>query len=146
VATTGTNAPVGEKDRLGLMTDDGATLIWDLPTVSGDDADDDLPYTGGAGGTMASISVSLLPDGFTVNFQRGSRSWESDVLGYNGAATTLASIAFTGNGNDEGNKASGFFLDDVHVEGTIVPEPSSISLLGLGLLGLAGFSGRRRRR
>jgi MYXO-CTERM domain-containing protein len=37
------------------------------------------------------------------------------------------------------------WIDDVHVELVAAPEPGTVTLAGLGLLGLAGF-GRRRRR
>lgn len=82
-------------------------------------------------------------------------SWNGTVLSSNedapGFPYTHFSFLVTGTGSDTLNFSSYnvpafFFLDDVAVNlvASAVPEPASLTLAGLGILGLVGYGWRRR--
>ena len=140
----------GEVMRLGVVSDNGGTVTWDLPTVIGDDADLDLDSTGGSfnRGHVAVVDLALRSDGFVVDFENFStrntpNSYTTAILPYNGSATELTRIEFTlpGDITDPNNTSvqGGYVLDNIIVS---VPEPGSVVL---GLIAAAGlFVGRRR--
>jgi len=53
-------------------------------------------------------------------------------------------LGFFGNGGGTSGN-SDFDLDNIRLDGTLIPEPSTFALAGLGLLGLLGFTRRGRR-
>jgi len=67
-------------------------------------------------------------------------------------ATTLTPVAFSWTGNTVTLNYNGLLVStssitllDVSGEGTTVPEPASIAVLGMGLLGIAGIRHRKRK-
>jgi len=133
-------------ERLAVITDSGATTTYNLPTVSGADADDDLPNVSPdfTVTETAWITLNLADSGFTIDFSRtGTRAYTTSTLDYNGSATELSKIKFflRGHASDDGQRA-GMFIDNLLVT---IPEPSTFVLAAVGLLGLL-VSGRRMRR
>lgn len=145
----------GEVQRLGVLSNGGATLTWDLPTIVGDDADGDLDSTGGGHnrGFNATVELILGATGFQIDFENYFTSnrnptpnaYLTDVLPYNEAATELAEVRFTFAGgidpNDPGSTSlqSGYALDNIRVTG--VPEPTAVAL---ALIAAIGTLARRR--
>lgn len=145
----------GEAERLGIVSDAGGTLTWDLPTVLGDDADGDLTSDRYRNGNIAVIDLALEDDGFIVSLENfrpdpDTNAYTTAKLPYNGSATELAKIEFTFQGafeingvdqTDDNSYRSGYALDNIRVTG--VPEPNS---LALGLIAAGGLLARRRKR
>ena len=147
----------GEVARLGVVSDNGSTVTWDLPTVVGDDADGDLTSDRFRRGNIAAIDLKLESDGFTVMFENFrvnnagddlSNSYTTAKLPYNGPATELSRIEFTYAGaflvngidqDDDSSFQSGYALDNIVVG---VPEPVAGALVvfaaGAMLLGCRG--------
>lgn len=100
--------------RLGYVTGDVAQ--WDFPTVTGEDANANLSFFTGDTGqwpkSIGSISLQLSETGFTVQFDNSQESYTTDILSYNGNATRLSRIEFSG------DSTSGFWLDNILVDGT----------------------------
>ncbi|MEM0964899.1 MAG: hypothetical protein AAGJ81_01945 [Verrucomicrobiota bacterium] len=140
----------GQTERIGVVTGGGATTTFDLTTVSGVDAIEDLDATNSvlAGGF---ITLTLNTDGYTIGFSSvtggpvaDSIGYLTDTIAYNGAATSLSRIEFQLAGAPGGNNAnrSGIYLDDLNV--SIIPEPSGLALVG-GFLSFGLVAVRRRR-
>lgn len=146
---------VGERMRVGVVSNTGSTVTWDLPTVIGDDADFDMENTGGKfnRGQIAEFNLTLGDNGFVLDFENFStqltpNAYTTDVLPYDGPATELTKIeitfqgAFQVNGvdqTDDNSFRSGYALDNIRV--TSVPEPHSIAL---AVIATAGMFVRRR--
>ena len=143
----------GERERLGVISDNGGTLTWDLPTLIGNDADGDLPSDRYRRGNIAIINMDLEDDGFFLSLQNFridpdtgndvSNSYSTDKLPYNGLAAELAQIEFTFPGaflvngvdtTDDSSFQGGYALDNILVTG--VPEPTSVALSLLAAVGL----------
>jgi hypothetical protein len=135
-AVSATGGIAGERLRVGYV--DGASAVtWDLPGAS--DADNDLPFT--ATGPNGTISLSLTATGFMASLSGGLNSYTTSEIAFNGGSN-LAYLQFEGQGGGNNNLRSGYYLDDITVTGTVVPEPSSALLLPLGAFGVVV---RRRR-
>ena len=102
------------------------TVTYDLPTVSGADATDDMPNVGNPAFTDADhsrITLMLTTNGYVIGFHRtDARIYTTTTLHYNGSATNLASIEIRYNGGGT-SVSSGFFVDNIHVEGSLPPGP-----------------------
>ena len=66
------------------------------------------------------------------------------VLGRGESAIDLTQIDILFSGGNNNNVRSGFLLDNLIVEGHVIPEPSTFLIWSLGLLGLAAYARRRR--
>ncbi len=147
----------GEVQRLGVLSNSGATLEWDLPTLVGDDADGDLDNTGGSHnrGFNAAVNLILGANGFQIDFENFFTSnrnptpnaYLTDVLPYNESATELAEVRFTfAGGIDPSDPSStsfqsGYALDNIKVE--LIPEPSSAALALFAAVALYAKTRRR---
>ena len=125
-----------EQERLGVVTDAGATVTWDLPTTVGEDKDRDLNGTGGppAGSEfpdlfiendeIGSIQLFLFADGYIIDFTHNPlnttarfNAYTTDVIPYNGLGTDLAQLEFTYEASDATGRNSGYLLDNILVIG-----------------------------
>ena len=126
----GTNNNGGE--RLGVVTDDGATVIFDLPTTIGEDQRADLDNMGGFslengpgfGAEIANIVVRLGEEGFVVDFSYpeeatspNANAYRTALLPYNGDGVDLAQLEFTYEGSTANGRNSGYVLDNILVTG-----------------------------
>lgn len=147
-------------ERIGQVVDDGARVVWDLPTVEGDDAPNDLDNTGGftldngpgLNAEIADVLLKLSANGYTINFSYPedntsafANAYITDSLAYNGDATELAQIEFTYEASGATGRNSGYILDEILVtslgeilfgdfdsNGTIDVDDFSILAMNLG--------------
>lgn len=119
--------------RIGVLTDEGNTLVWDLPTVVGDDGPEDLDNIGAAaaegggyavGDEIPRILLKLGANGYTIdlahselNTSAQANAYVSDTIAYNGPATDLAQIDFGYAASGANGRNSGNVLDNVLVTG-----------------------------
>lgn len=101
-------------------------------------------------GTWNSTNAAAKPSdmhGLTLTIENGQITYSFDAGTAGGTLTfalsntdDLAGLEFTSLQNG-GSDNAGYWLDNISVDGTLVPEPSSLALLGLG-----GLAMMRRRR
>ena len=131
-----------KKTWLGLATvSDGGNVTYDLPTIDGDDFNGDLP---GAGkppydpGLLGVVELTLGAEGYSLFFESGTNFYTSDVLAYNGEASSISQLAFTFFGDENENPLrSGFVLDDILVSGVVVEESLAGDCNGDGVLDIS---------
>ena len=122
----GTNNNGGE--RLGIVTDDGANVLFDLPTIAGDDQPADLDNTGGfplgVNDEIATVTLSLGATGYTIDFAHDEQNtsaqanaYTTELISYNGPGVDLAQVEFTYSANSATGSNSGYVLDNVLVTG-----------------------------
>ena len=120
-------------ERLGVITDGGNTVDFDLPTVVGNDRPEDLNNTGGGalpdvfgtGDEIGSVTVRLGANGYFIDFSHhpdhtdNSRhnAYTTDVISYNGNGADLAQIEFTYEASTANGRNSGYLLDNILVTG-----------------------------
>lgn len=85
-------------------------------------------------GVTTTFNTTASTPGQPLNWLTGSFTFTS-----NGADV----ISFTAQGPSDG---LGMLLDDVAVNTPVVPEPTSLGLMGLGIVALAGFAKSRSKR
>jgi len=118
----------------------GGTILAESPddkpwsTHNGFSADLTLDATGWAL-TTGSINWSSAP--------ASSGTWAAASLSLNDLVTDSMYFVSSSKGGREGGAVR---IVGLSYETTVIPEPASLALLGLGGLGLLLFSGRRRRR
>jgi hypothetical protein len=96
-----------------------------------------------AGWTQLGIEVDALGDGGQIRFYiDGNQVGTSFRAGANGGAGSLSAVdlRYVRIGNNS-KTYENFWYDDI----SVVPEPSSLIIAGLGCLGLVGYAVRRRR-
>ena len=116
-----------QNTRLGVFTDAGNTLNFDLRTVVGSDTGGDLTNIGGPAfgnnDNIGSVSVRLGADGYVIDFVHVSQSasnfnaYTTDLIGYNGNGADLAQIEFTYEASTNTGRNSGYILDNILVTG-----------------------------
>lgn len=103
---------------------------------------------GAAGSEAGNDILTVLVDGAVVHT---GTTWESYF--YNNAdggipapsARAVDSLLFRQSGTAQpGNAGGGFYFDNVVVNNSVIPEPSSVVLMMLGLMGLTSYSKPRR--
>jgi hypothetical protein len=91
---------------------------------AGTDLSANISHTGSTHGTVATMNYSLFSGTFVAS-----------------SATTT--IRFTS--LDPAGTSGGIILDAVALNESLVPEPGTLALSGLGILGVVGYGWRRRR-
>ena len=105
--------------------------------------------------TITGTTGNLLQNSPLMNTpSMGNHDWESsgvltftptsaDLIGGGDTGSAILTFLAWGNGGSDVNQPPTVFLEGVNTPPT-VPEPATLSLLGVGLLGLGAFSLRRR--
>ncbi len=97
-----------------------------------------FPFSDPAGAGSLTVAGTLNADGTsaTIDFTESNLTW----TGFGGTLLMADQALGGGNGTIDGD----FTLSDVEVTANPVPEPATMLLFGLGMLGLAGVSRRKK--
>jgi hypothetical protein len=123
---SGTISPTGRINSF----DSGTVLSTNLPATG-------VAYTVGTFTATAPASYRVAQAFFTVN---AGGAWTDGADVFSGEFNGLADISTNGL-----NQIITLNFDTASVNGQVIPEPGTVSLLGLGLVGLV-LAGRRSRR
>lgn len=148
-----------------FLGDPGGLVYIAQGSVGGRDAwaatwDMTRGFPGGAGltGSTVSFQAVLIDRGsgdFTMEFNYGALAWDAGFageagigIGDDGGVTGMRFIGTLGmNRPDNGGRLTCHFTDgSPFCSYSVIPEPSTILLVGTALGGLAAFGGYRRRR
>ncbi|MDB4500935.1 hypothetical protein N9224_02030 [Akkermansiaceae bacterium] len=125
----------GTQSRLGVRAlDTAGEPIFDLPTVTGDDASGDLPFFSGIQENgFGSVSIALENDGYVLTLSRGGVLYVTEKLVFNGAAVDLSRIRFIVPGSpDDANVRGGLWLNDIKVNGVATsPAVQSLTIISV---------------
>ena len=121
---------IGRQERVAILTDNGATVTYDLPTVLGEDRDEDMESISNVRdpGEIALITLNLQGGGYVLDFMnfipedgpRPANAYTTDLLSYNGTATQLSQIEFTFQGGDSNSLRGGYVVDNIFAAGNLV--------------------------
>jgi hypothetical protein len=114
--------------RLAAVVEGAVEISKLTDTFGGVGADSagDLPFTPAdptQSGALGTVTLSMTPAGYSIHFVRGHQTYATGLIQYNGAARTLSRIEFQFRGSDDVNAQSGFFLDNLSVDGIPVDGP-----------------------
>lgn len=118
-------------ERVGVRQGGSDTVLWDLPTVIGDDGPADLNNMGAApngsfalGDELPRITLKLGADGYTIglahdeqNNSAEANAYVTDTIAYNGAAEEIALIDFGYKASGANGRNAGFALDNILASG-----------------------------
>ncbi|MDB4436114.1 hypothetical protein N9139_01420 [Akkermansiaceae bacterium] len=116
--------------RIGVLTaDDPENVLFDLPTVIGEDSSGALTFFSGVQENASGrVAITLAEDGYVLTFSKEEVIYVTQKLSFNGAPVDLTSIRFTVPGSpDDGNFRGGLWLNDVNARG-VTTAPASDKL------------------
>lgn len=139
VGDTGSSTPGFSTDYLQLgvvpFLPGGSTGYSIRSRVNGSDPSADTNVDRADGWTKLAIEADALVDGGQVRY------YINDVQVGTAARSTGVNLRWVRLGNNS-KTYENFWYDDV----SVVPEPSSVIIASLGMLGLVGYAARRRQR
>lgn len=117
--------------RLGVRQGGDDAVLWDLPTVVGDDGPEDLDNMGAApnggfalGDEFPRIKLKLGAEGYTIDLKHDEQNnsaqanaYVTDTIAYNGPAQDLALVDFGYKASGANGRNAGFALDNILVTG-----------------------------
>jgi hypothetical protein len=137
-----------------LVTVPGQTYLLSFAYANNPDVLPAAGYIKGSVGVIDSAVFIAHPDyhfddpDFLLNDEmthNTSTHTSMNFSRYNGVFTAISDSTMLGFAGDLDNTYWGFVVDDVSVNASAVPEPMSLSLLGIGLLGAIGAGFRRKK-
>jgi hypothetical protein len=151
-AVGGTNVDIyspANSPETGSFVDLQGTSGIGTTNIQGD-LQSDIEYSGSdllsfwleGNGTGTSSSVTVTFGSYSQSFTLASGTSQFVSVAVNNAS--LAYITFQSTTVD--SQYDGTELSDIELDTNVTPEPSSLFLLGSGLLALAGWAGSRRRK
>ena len=145
------SAAIGGNCEQLATTGTGGSLLWVAGFLAGDTnqfwaatgvVTDDIAVVGGLSSAQTGGGFNI---GLNLLLNNGTKQLDQVACGFPSA--TLTTLEFCGSGSLLGKVGSTSpydSFDNVDFQINVVPEPGSVALTGLALLGLAGASRRRR--